>query len=279
MSSRCRSTPSIPVLLSRADTGSIPVPLRKQRPAISSPAINRTQKPKENQVPPFGYLAQVMLRGESFSELPEGGTFSNSKMRTTTQNPSGHADKVLAFPNCKPRLAERPEPKGFTAEQTSGLLRVSFTLPTSIAENFRNYSRWNSKSPWREVEIDPDKYGLYYYITESLRVGTGAPGGFNWDAPFNERRCGLPSRKGRLKNIRRLEKREVSETLSFSIDFDFWQRVKDRADFYGITPAEHIQVCLSYHAALWERENTQKPPKSFASFEKGLARDAKMAKA
>jgi hypothetical protein len=50
--------------------------LKHRSAFLKTEAITSERQQTENQVPVFGYLAQVMLRGESVSALPEAGTFS-----------------------------------------------------------------------------------------------------------------------------------------------------------------------------------------------------------
>jgi hypothetical protein len=93
---------------------------------------------------------------------------------------------------------------------------------------------------------------------------------------FNKPLNGAPSKKAMLARIKKLMKAEPCETLALKITGKFWSEIQASAKFYGISPEEHCQACIGYHAALWRKEEEKRRPKSpFERFERGLAVDSR----
>jgi hypothetical protein len=131
---------------------------------------------------------------------------------------------------------------------------LTLHIPESVWQDFQNYVRgaleceWAGAKSWRDVPV-----------LVSLGIGIPEKGKNEWDWPIDRQRNG-PSRKGRIKRIRLLSKREPSVVVIEKIHENFWERIQERAAFYGITTGELCLSCICYHANL-ERARREKAEK------------------
>lgn len=134
------------------------------------------------------------------------------------------------------------------------LMKLHFQIPESVWNDFQAYARRNAESDfssdrntWADVPI-----------LNSLMIGIPAKGARGWDAPMNRRPPNGLSLAGRVKQIRQLAKREPMVAVTEELAGVFWERIQERAAFYGITPGELCVSCLAYHAGLESRRRANR---------------------
>ncbi len=169
------------------------------------------------------------------------------------------------------RKVEKPAASLFDSSYRTRVVAVvlTFQIPQSVHQDFQDYvcrileHDWCG-SKWRDSPF-----------LASLGIGIPEKGEWGWDKPFNERFNG-PSRKAILKRIKVLAKREPLVAVTDEIHPDFWERIEERAAFYGVTPGDLCLSCIGYHAGLEQKRREKEKPKTpFAAFERSLAKDAR----
>lgn len=145
---------------------------------------------------------------------------------------------------------------------------LTFHIPQSVHQDFQDYVGRILEQDWGRMWRDTP-------FIQALGIGIPEKGKWGWDKPFNKRFNG-PSRKAILKRIKVLAKREPLVAVTDEIHPDFWERIQERAAFYGVTPGDLCLSCIGYHAGLERRRREEEKPKtSFDTFERALAKEAR----
>lgn len=170
-----------------------------------------------------------------------------------------------------PSRGKKADPLALGVAFKTVIVGVDLTLhvPESVLGEFLNYANSIKGSP-------PFVSGWAHEpIIQALIVGIPNKGDHGWDRPINQRLNG-PSIRGRIKRIRAISRREPLLATTIQIHEIFWQKIVERAAFYGITPGELCLSCVEYFARLQrEYQARQKPRTPFAAFERSLAKEAR----
>ena len=149
-------------------------------------------------------------------------------------------------------------------------VQLTFQIPESVLRDFEDFVRRTTSSgfPWAEQwRILP--------ILHALAIGSPDEGKHGWDRPFNKPFNGL-SPKGILKRIKGLAKREPLISVTEEIAESFWDKIRNRAAFHGVSSGELCLSCIGYYANLERRTRERERPKtSFDSFERALEKEAR----
>ena len=116
---------------------------------------------------------------------------------------------------------------------------VMFDLPFSEIESFHAYVsriRWEPWEPCAELA--------------AIEAMTPRDAKDLESQPFNQLTPAGPSRKGLLRDIQRLMKKEQLGVQGIRIPPQLWIRVVAAAQHYGISEADHCRLSLGYYAAL-----------------------------
>ena len=156
------------------------------------------------------------------------------------------------------RKVEKPAAAGlFDSSYRTRVVAVvlTFHLPQSVHQDFQDFVRDSLATG-----LDPWMWRDNPFI-RSLGIGIPEKGKWGWDMPFNKRMNG-PSRKAILKRIKVLAKREPLVVVTDEIHPDFWEKIQERAAFYGVTPGELCLSCIGYHAGVGRRRREKETPKA-----------------
>lgn len=167
----------------------------------------------------------------------------------STTLPKAVADAFLSVSPCMPA-------RSFEM-RSDGLFELHFRIPQSVWNDFQTYGRRScgSGSPL-------DRSWQYAPILFSLGVGIPDEGKYGWDTPINKRPMSGLSLSGRVKQLRRLAKREPMVDVTEKVALVFWEKIQARAAFYGITPGELCVSCLAYHAGLEQKSREREEKRS-----------------
>lgn len=208
------------------------------------------------------YRTDGMIWGDMRGRRDQAN-FTFVVMESEWQKMNQHAAAIGAKPEALVRAALAKRIHLWQQMAANEAVKVTFSMPASEIRDFRSYMA-NSRSPGGKSN------------PELFSISVGTPRSDKKLEPFNKATNGVASNKMRLVRIKRLMKVERCETLTFDLCRDFWRNIEEAAEFYGITPEEHCQCCLSYHAALWRKDEEKRRPKSsLERFERGLASDAR----
>jgi hypothetical protein len=163
--------------------------------------------------------------------------------------PKSGADAFLSVSPCIPARAFEMH--------SAELFELHFRIPESVWNDFQTCAR--------RIAEDEDTWCQSWKsvpILMSLGVGIPDEGKHDWDKPINKRPMKGLSLAGRVKQIRRLAKREPMVDVSEKLALVFWEKIKARAAFYGITPGELCVSCLAYHAGLEQKRREREEKRS-----------------
>lgn len=154
-------------------------------------------------------------------------------------------------------------------EYAVGVVDVAMSFPAKIVREFSAYcAEHNQRALLWGQSFSMD-------LSQSIIIATRAS-----IQQFNKPHCaGVPSRKTRLREVRRLVEEDESCVVTVQLDKFVWRDVVAAAEGYEITPLEYCILAADYHAALWRNENqvtTGRTP--FARFEKNLSRERRREK-
>ena len=174
-----------------------------------------------------------------------------------------HAARIGAKPEALVRAALAGRVRLWLQMSANEEVNLSFTVPVSEIRDFRAYM---ANLKWvRDNHPHPELF--------SILVGTLRESERSQMKPFNKPFNGVPSNKARLARTLKLMKVESCETITVKFHRATMNDIEENAKFYGISPAQHCQACISYHAALWRKRQEKNRPKSpFERFERSLGR-------
>lgn len=190
----------------------------------------------------------IWAAAEEPPAVPEIGPLVPVGGQSTTL-PRAGADAFLSVSPCMPARAFEM--------RSAELFELHFRIPESVWNDFQTYARMAAGfggSCWSSWESVP--------ILRSLAAGIPDEGQYGWDDPINKRPMTGLSLSGRLKQVRRLAKREPMIDVSEKLALVFWEKIQARAAFYGITPGELCVSCLAYHAALEQKRREREEKRS-----------------